>query len=290
MLRLPLFVFLICLLGQTLSGQITYGFKAGLNFSKLVGPLEQDIDGKDVEKYEIGSGFHVGAAFNYKIYDRFGVRAELIYSQKGGNYKFDGPTYRVFEDQDGDLLVTMGTGTTSLKTANSYLDFPIMFYARMVPWLEVSLGVNAGILIGSTAQGELNYNGLTPGGSEIDPVRFLLDYRYFKDDAGEIVKEGDNFIMIGGNVYDIPNTVGAYYDFETKNGSFYNVFDLGLNAGVHFFINKGLFLGVRLNYGLLDVTNKNYEFSQTSLLGGAKIQRDDADKNLSIQTSIGFSF
>ena len=66
--------------------------------------------------------------------------------------------------------------------------------------------------------------------------------------------------------------------------------DFGLNAGVSFFVNRGLFLGFRANYGLSDVTKDIYDVSLAKLNNGATIGRSDKDANLSLQTSIGFSF
>lgn len=292
MYKFPLIILLSCFLSVNLiSQEITYGFKAGLNFNRIIGPSEFDDASAEVEQFNMGTGFHVGAAFNYKFYDRFGVRAELMYSQKGGEYKYDGQSYRIFTDRNFDQKITVGTMQTTLKIANSYIDIPVMFYARMVPWLELSAGVNVGFMIGSTAQGELVYNSVNPNGTPLDQVRFLLDYRYFKDEAGEVVDPNGAILQIGNDFVDLPNTIGAYYDYDLKDGSFYNVLDFGLNAGAHFFINKGLFIGARLNYGLLDITNETYESSQVKLdPAGNRISRSDKDTNFSIQTSVGFSF
>ena len=54
---------------------------------------------------------------------------------------------------------------------------------------------------------------------------------------------------------------------------------------------QGLFLGFRLNYGLSDVTNQSQDVDYQQLEDSARvILRDDFDRNVSIQTSIGFSF
>ena len=73
---------------------------------------------------------------------------------------------------------------------------------------------------------------------------------------------------------------------DTKDGSAYNIFGLDAVGGVSIFVNGGLFLGLRVQYGLLDVTNNNNDFS---LLENNTL-RSDNDVNLTYQTSIGFYF
>ncbi|MEL6276676.1 MAG: outer membrane beta-barrel protein, partial [Bacteroidota bacterium] len=68
---------LIPLAGQGFSG----GFKAGLNFNTFDGPLEDN--GAGTEVFNSTTGFHIGATFAYGFTDLFGLKADLMYSQKG---------------------------------------------------------------------------------------------------------------------------------------------------------------------------------------------------------------
>ena len=52
-----------------------------------------------------------------------------------------------------------------------------------------------------------------------------------------------------------------------------------------------MYAGVRLQYGLADVTNNQADLQKNSTGNNkALIFRDDKDKNFSIQASVGFSF
>ncbi|MEM9820283.1 MAG: PorT family protein, partial [Bacteroidota bacterium] len=88
----------------------------------------------------------------------------------------------------------------------------------------------------------------------------------------------------------IPNEIGAYFDYDTVDGNFYNPIDVGLHAGISFFLSPGLFVNFTGQYGLLDITNNNYDFSQQDLNENTPAPRSDVDRNVSLQGSIGFSF
>ena len=61
-------------------GEFSGGFKAGLNFSNIDGPLENDS-----ESFSVNTGFHIGATVMYSFTDAIGVKGELMYSQKARN-------------------------------------------------------------------------------------------------------------------------------------------------------------------------------------------------------------
>lgn len=46
---------------------------------------------------------------------------------------------------------------------------------------------------------------------------------------------------------------------DADGNSYFNRFDVGLNAGLEFVTNKGFFIGARINQGFLDLTNDNYK-------------------------------
>src|SRR5688572_32111522 len=73
--------------------RIGYGFRAGLSFSKIDGPSETGPNGEALETNKMASGFHIGMAMNVKITDEFGFRPELVYSQRGTDYTYTGPSY-----------------------------------------------------------------------------------------------------------------------------------------------------------------------------------------------------
>jgi hypothetical protein len=69
------------------------------------------------------------------------------------------------------------------------------------------------------------------------------------------------------------------------DGSFINEFDLGANVGLMLQLTEKAHLDLRVNHGLTDATNNDYDIS---LLDGSS--REDSDRNVSIQLGIGLSF
>lgn len=275
--------------------EFSYGFKVGLNFSTLMADSEKDASGNDLETFDYNSGFHVGAAFIYRITDLVGVRAELLFNQRGVKYAYEGTSFQFFDNDLGDRVVARnGNRRFFLETVNSYIDIPLTAYYKIGQKLEIYGGVDVGFLVGSSAVGEFSYTGEVPGFPNINET-FELDFNYFGDEsaADSPIAEGTEVFTLMNNARSItiPRRLGAYYlDYPEKDGSFYNIIDFGLTGGVAFYINSGLFISGTLNYGLVDATNDFYDVSRVEADGDQYIPRNDKDSNLSIQTSIGFSF
>lgn len=290
------FLFLLLLLSGSLSAQeLSYGFEVGLNFSSFNGPSETDANGANLESFRSTNGFHVGGNLRLKIVDRFGVKAEALFSQKGGKNIYEGEGVQIFNTVDDTKVLSAGMRKTIISVTNSYIDIPIMGYFRPVSRIELFAGASVSFLVGSTGIGEFTYSGQTSLGG--DNIEFLaeLDHNYSKDLARDerVIGEFEEVISfeVNGNEVRFPESLGAYYlDYETKSGKLYNTFDLGLVGGAHFYFNGSLYLGVRLNYGLLDVTNNTYDISYATSNGTEYIPRSDIDRNFSLQASLGFSF
>jgi hypothetical protein len=281
-----LFLALFLFMGTVVAQDVSFGFKAGLNFSTVNGPSEMDSNGSSLEEVDFTRGFQFGPIFNLKFNDVFGVRAELLYSQKGGDYSYNGQSFWVFYPEVGDPLYHIG-GNRNMKlfVTNSYLDLPI---TAVVRWkrLEVSAGVNAAVLLTSRALGEVTYTS-----PNIDPFTIALEYNYGKDEPTIDPGQDPMIKSVTGQTMLIPNEVGAYYGSFGRDDKLYNAFDFGLNAGLAVYLSKGLFLGVRMNYGLTDITREEQDFNTTFLTDDNKfITKNDEDKNVSIQASVGFSF
>lgn len=268
-------------------GEFSGGFKAGLNFNNINGPEESDD-----EVFEINTGFHIGASFVYSITDLFGVKAEFVYSQKGTQYTYDGPSYFTFYRQSsGTAIYATGNRRSDISVSNSYLDFPVLVYYK-IGRLELEAGVNAGILVGSSGSGGITFSGMTQAGSPVAEFTTGVDYSYYSDEQG-INAIGQATPITLNTLPDIlkPSSIGAYYEPAENDDKKYKTLDFGLNAGLAFFLNQGLYIGVRGNYGLSDITNEGQDVSPVALAQGNRYQtRDDKDQNLSIQASIGFRF
>ncbi len=279
---------------QNISAQaqtLTYGFKAGLSYSKIEGPLENN-GGTDLEVNDLANGFFVGALFRYWFTDLVGVKWELLYSQKGTDYNFSGPGYQLIPTESGSILSLTGNQSINLSISNAYLDIPILIYGKFGK-IEIEGGVNVGILASSRAQGDLAFGGQSLSGSIVNEFSTALDYRFRRDNPGEVdFSSGTTSIIVDGTQNIIPQSLTAYYQFTEETGKPYKRFDVGLNVGAYYYWNQGLFLGGRFNYGLIDVTEENgYDVSRVSLdASGDFIPREDKDRNISLQFSIGFSF
>ena len=277
--------------GYAQAGELTYGFKAGLSLSKFDGPLEMN-NGTELEINDNANGFFVGALFRYWFTDLVGLKWELLYSQKGTDYNFNGPGYALLPTQVGGTLNLNGNKRINLNISNSYIDIPILLYGKFGKF-EIEGGVNVGFLISSTASGELGLtNSRSLAGNPVEDIIATLDYKFRKDNPGEVDFElGTTTVSVDGTSSTVPRILQAYYQFPEDRGAYFNTIDFGLNAGAYYYWNQGLFLGARLNYGLTDVTKDGYDVSQSSLDASQNfIPRSDKDRNISLQFSIGFSF
>jgi hypothetical protein len=271
------------------SEKIGFGFRAGASISKLDGPSEMGPNGESLEEYTNARGFHIGAAVNYKATDLFGMRAEFVFSQRGTIYDYEGPSYYVLGR--GNVLTTtiMGTRTQTLNVSNAYIDIPVMAYYKFGKF-EVSGGLNTGILLASTAGGSTDFNGMSSFGTPVIPFEIGLNHNYKSDKAGEASSELIT-VNVDGFPYTVPETVMAYYEFETKDKNQYKTIDFGLVACASFYLNEGLYLSARYIHGLSDVDVSTYDVSlQTLNQDGSFVQRADENKSRSWQFSIGFSF
>lgn len=283
---LTIFTALLIGLGTLGAQEYSFGFKAGLNFSTLEGQLESAENGSELEELNLTRGFHFGPIFNLKLTDVFGLRAELLYSQKGVDYKYNGQSFWIFyPENENPFYHNGGNRNMRLFVNNSYLDLPLMAVVRLGR-IEASAGVNVGLLLSSRATGEITYTS-----ANVEPFTIALEYNFAKDeptiDPGE-----DPFVKsIAGQGMFIPQQVGAYYGPFGRDNKLYNALDLGVNAGLSFYLSQGLFVGFRMNYGLLDTTKEEQDISAAQLGdNNTFLKRNDVDKNISLQASVGFSF
>ena len=278
---------------ETMKAQeLSYGFRVGLNQSTFFGDDEADANGNSLENLSFNSGFHVGGGVRIEFTELFGIRTEILFTQKGTKQTFDGPSYLIFRDGD-DRMVTTGNKNISLNISNAYLEFPIMAYGKIGNSFEVFGGGYFGFLVSSIASGEVIYtDGRVEGNNNvIERLELALDHNYLRDEPGELISAAANIdVMVGNDIVQIPNTLTAYYDMNETDGNPYKVMDAGLSAGAAYFLNGGLYFSAIVNYGLIDVSRTNMDFSKSEINGLEFITRDDKDSNFSLQFSIGFSF
>jgi hypothetical protein len=289
-----LIVLVVCSLisGKAISqnDNIGFGFRAGASIAKLDGPSELGPNGEELEEFTMARGFHIGATVIYKFTDLVGMKAEFVYSQRGTEYKYDGPSYYVLGRRTLRTTTIYGNREQTLDLSNVFLDIPVLAYYK-IGKLELCGGINTGILLASTAGGSTNFEGISSLGNPIAPFQVNLDHNYKKDEAGEASSETFDVSIDGSFPYTVPETVKAYYEFDTREENQYKTIDFGLVVGAAFYINEGLYLSARYTHGLSDADVSNYDVSLQSLnTDGSFKYRDDDNRNRSWQFSVGFSF
>ncbi len=287
MRNLILTLFLLTALGA--EAQFSYGFRAGLSYSKLLGDSEISDAGMTLDEYRFASGFHIGLSTNYAITDLFGFRGEIIFTQRGTQYKYDGDSYYILERRTTKERVIPGRRIQDYNISMAAFEIPIVAYYR-IGSLEVLGGINTAFLLSSSGGGTIDFEGISPSGKDIDPFSVRLQYNFNKDEAkgsGPL----DLLVKVDNQPLYTPSYVGAYYDFEEKNGSKFNTLDVGIVGGLAYYMNQGLYISGRVTYGLLDADDDQYDISLYKLDADNKlIYRTDKNQHLTIQASIGFLF
>ena len=290
MTRIFLFLFFICLSANAFSQDIGYGFKAGLNFNSFSGDGEKDDAGNTIEEYTGNTGFHLGISFTWKATDLMGLRGELLFSQKGSRLSFDGQSYYLFKVSGSeDRVVSVGTRDQDINLTSSYFDLPITGYFKPLRNLEIYGGASVGILVGASGFGGITFAGTTP---RVDEFVHDLEVNYLSDDAGEAdFSDLPMPLTVGGQAVVLPESGGAYFEFDEDRGKRYQRIDLGLVGGISYYLSQGLFVSGRINYGLTDITKSKADVSLVKLDENNEfISRDDDDRNVSFQFSVGFAF
>jgi len=293
-------VLLLCLFAAFVGAPLTAqefsgGFRAGLNFISYDGDAETSADGATTfEEFRRTTGFHVGATFALNFTDLVGIKADLMYNQKGGEKRFAGPSYFYLytnrDDREG--VPNFGTLDAEIDVVNSYIDIPVVGFYRLGIF-ELEAGASMGFLINSRASGGLRYSDvrLAQGVTLTEDVIFNIDGSYFTDDAGGGGVVNRSETELGNTGIFPPSVISAYYN----NGSdekLYRRLDFAVLAGVSVYLNNGLFLGVRYQHGLSDVTKgeNDLRLANEDRVEGREFNTDDRDYSRSIQASIGFRF
>lgn len=290
--RLLLAFFALCFSATVFAQEMSYGFKAGLNFNTFQGDAETDDAGNELEEFTSNTGFHVGATFTYAATELMGVRGEFLFSQKGGRRTYEGPSYYFLYDLDENRQTITGNRRFDVNVNQAYLEIPVMGYIRPVQWLEFYAGGSIGFLVSSTGFGELTFSdGVAANGNKVQEFTHEMDVNYLGNDPGaRSYGSPAKTVSFGGENVPIPQTAGAYFEFTEDRGNLYRIVDVGAIGGLSIFFNKGLYVSGRINYGLSDITKSEADVSLRQLDNGEFISRDDKDRNFSIQASIGFSF
>ncbi len=275
---------LFCL--TTLGYSQSIGIRAGLNWSKFDGPLENG------ESYDYNQGFHFGINYGYRFTNKFMVRAELLYIQIGSKNKYFGDSYYKIYPPNKTTVYEKGNLDLKLDISNAYINIPLVAAYQINSKFEIFGGASVNFLVNPVGRGQLRFESFENADGIV--FRQSLDYQYYNDNAQEGRAANTNIaILVDDERVDLPRYAGAYYQYSEvqKTGSLFNWFDASLVGGLNFFFNRGFYTGITLNYGLTDVTNNEMDVSRSALADDNKfIYRDDRDINLSAQISLGFRF
>lgn len=264
----------------------SFGIRAGLNYTKFSSPLETGVN----EKYSLTNGFHFGVNYAYKFNNILSLKGELLYTQIGTKYNYDGASYYKLPYKNA-FIFKKGNSVIDMEVSNAYISIPITFQWQASKKFELYGGGYFSFLIGPKGNGTLEFV------NNVDSLFFRqsLIHSYYKDVAGGIATSNIGpSVWVDGIVVTLARDAGAYYNYleNEKVGDLYKVFDMGLIGGVNYFVNKGFYIGLRYNYGLRDVTNDKVEFLRKTYdeENNLDIRANRFTRNVGYEVSLGFRF
>ncbi|MFZ1749053.1 MAG: outer membrane beta-barrel protein [Saprospiraceae bacterium] len=264
----------------------SFGIRAGLNYTKFSGPLESGVN----EKFSLANGFHFGVNYAYKFEDDYAIKAEVVYSQIGSKYNYDGSSF--YKIPLGNTFIyEKGNSTIEMKVSNAYVSIPVTFQWQVSRKIEVQAGAYFSFLVGPRGNGTIYFE------KNKDSLFFKqsLIHSYNKDEAGGLATSTQGAaVWVEGIPVTLARDAGAYYNylFTEKDGNLYKSIDYGLTGGVNYFINRGFYIGLRYDFGLVDVTNNKMDYLRKSYdeVNNRGILSNHFDRNLGVQASFGFRF
>lgn len=155
---------LICGVAITTQAQFQLGIKGGLNLAKF-----------DIEHLSTATktGYHFGAYTGYR-FGKVGIQPEIIFSQQGTNFEFDG---------------------ADLESNFSYINVPILLKVYLLGGLNLQVGPQFGYLTSAKS----NYN----------PIDHISD----GDNVKEIYKNSDVSLAMGIGL-DLPINVNLDFRYN----------------------------------------------------------------------------
>jgi len=299
MKKLLLALSVVFLASAGYSQNLKIGVRTGMGYYKLAGELEAN------ESQRLASGFHFAIAGKYNFTSSFGLRAELVYIQKSSLQEYDRfKTVFFLPTASGgrpEKAVVEGGEKFSLKRIYNIFSIPIHAVYKPAKKFEIFAGIDFDFTAGVIGQGNIQFNN---GGSAANNDEIFYDqtlnFNYGTDRTGQlnIIGGGDSIIIDYDTDGDgerekvfIPKSLSAYYYEEKEEKKAYSTFDMALAAGVSYFLNPGLYIRATGNYGLLDTSKSVHDHSQQEFnLDGSYIYRDDYDRKIGFQVSLGFQF
>lgn len=303
-----LITFLATSVSQVQAQEYNIGIRAGLNFGEYLGPQIPDV-----EKFSVSSGFHFGINFSYNLSDFLAVRGELLYNQNGTKYSFDGDGWYRFNTgviETGSEVsngfpqyyaineIVRDKSKINLDISSGGVALPISFHLKTLEKWEVFAGGYVNFIFSSIGTGEWKFGPEFKIGEESVEHAFIQGqfHNYRNDeprDANNRTFTAPITLRANGTKAEVRSPVGAYYleNDQDYNGNRIRSMDYGVLAGVSYYLNRGLYISLRGDLGMRDMTNNNAEYSYAEINDdGSFVYSDDFDRNFTIGLSLGFKF
>ena len=290
------FTFLLTLFSsQSWSQEYNIGIRAGLNFGQYLGPQIPEV-----ENYSLNNGFHFGINFSYNLTDFLALRGEILYNQNGTKYEYEGDGWYYFRPTD---QLVRDRSNINLDISTGGVAIPISFHLTTLERWEFFGGGYVNFIFSSIGSGKWIF------GPEDEFLEHSFEqgqfHNYRTDEAG--IGSNNTFVTAplislsaNGVFTDIEQTVGAYYLFNnelnpfprnTLQGKRIRSLDYGFLGGVSYYLNRGLYLSLRAELGMRDMTNNLVDYSYAEINDdGSFIYSDDKDRTVNFALSLGFKF
>lgn len=291
------YLFVLLAMSISLTGfsqDLKIGVRTGLTYYKLLGPLETN------ERQNFSEGFLFGITGQYNISESFGLRAELSYVQKSSEQEYSERFLTVVKN--GDTRIPLfGSGLFTIKKTFNVFSIPLHAVYKPFRKFEIFGGVDIDFIAGVNGQGNQRFE----SNEYSEAIGFVqtFNHNYGNNLIGEFVAAPAQFDLLinydadedgVAEIIALPRSTTAYYYFdyiEDEKFKAFKSFDVALSGGASFYINQGLYIRATLNYGLRDSTNEDFDYSlQEVRSDGTFIFRDDYDRKIGGQLSIGFQF
>lgn len=291
--RRLLFLMLLSSLSYGIYAQgYNIGIRAGLGQNKFNGPTEVG------ESFGLAGGFHFGINFQWNFNDLIGLRSEIVYNQTGSGYTLDvDDGYYVFVPNDNlSNIIIRDETLLNMDHSNAYIQLPQTVHFRLNNKIELFAGGYIGFLISPVATGNLLFGG--EAGDKEHSFLQGLNFKYASDDEttrfGDFLNPVSDLILIRADGRDVDvRAVENSYDFNAFNieeNRFLSI-DYGLILGGSYYLNRGLYLMGRVEYGMRDISRNTADYSFARVNDDeTPIFNNDNDKNLGFYLSIGFKF
>lgn len=282
---------------QVLAQGLHFGIRAGINYAEYLGPKETN------EKYTLNNGFHFGLNVEYAFDDIVSLKGEFMYIQNGTKQKYEGPSYYFFnidrashpEVDPGQRVLIEDDLSLDLNVSNAYVGIPITAHFRTLDKWDIYGGAYVNFMVSSIGQGILEF-----GGTDTLTINHQfqqgLDHNYRSDIGGPSdfpAYTNNRPILLISDDFDTftQSIAGSYYQFPEKTANAFRGIDYGVVAGVNYFLNPGLYLGLRAELGLRDITDNRMDRSLGAINADESlIFRDDYDRHFGLNLSLGFRF